>query len=78
VLCHALPDWTRPGLCIVGPVSSQWTVCLFCYWCSGEIGLPQTELARELEMTVSGIGYAVRRGEIVAAREGYTLIDSVI
>jgi hypothetical protein len=29
-------------------------------------------------MTVSGIGYAVRRGEIVAAHEGYMLIDSVI
>jgi putative transposase len=51
---------------------------LFCYWCVSELGLPQTELARELEMTVSGIGYAVRRGEIVAAREDYTLIDSVI
>lgn len=51
---------------------------LFFYWCAGELGLPQTELARELEMTVSGIGYAVRRGETIAAREGYTLIDSVI
>jgi hypothetical protein len=29
-------------------------------------------------MTVSGIGYVVIRGEIIAAREGYTLIDSVI
>jgi putative transposase len=29
-------------------------------------------------MTVSGIGYAVRRGETIAASEGYTLIDSVI
>jgi hypothetical protein len=29
-------------------------------------------------MTVSGIGYAVGRGEIVAARQGYTLIASVI
>ena len=51
---------------------------LFCYWCASELGLPQTELARELEMTVSGIGYAVRRGEIIAAREDYTLIDSFI
>ncbi|MDZ7581483.1 MAG: hypothetical protein U5R30_12940 [Deltaproteobacteria bacterium] len=50
----------------------------FARWCASELCLPQTELARELEMTVSGIGYAVRRGEIVAAREGYTLIDSVI
>ena len=50
----------------------------FARWCAGELCLPQTELARELEMTVSGIGYAVRRGETIAAREGYTLIDSVI
>jgi hypothetical protein len=33
---------------------------------------------RELEMTVSCIGYAVRRGEIVAAHKGYMVIDSVI
>jgi putative transposase len=51
---------------------------LFCCWCAGELGLSQSELARELEMTVSGIGYAVRRGETIAAREGYTLIDSVV
>jgi hypothetical protein len=38
----------------------------------------RTELARELEMTVSGIGYVAERGKIVAAREGYTLIASVI
>ena len=39
---------------------------------------PDLELARELEMTVLAIGYAVRRGEIVAARVSTTLIDSVI
>jgi hypothetical protein len=38
----------------------------------------KTELTRELEMTVSGIGDAVRSGEIVAAHEGYPLIDCVI
>ena len=43
---------------------------LLCHWCAGELGLTQTELARGLEMTVSGVGYAVRRGEIVAARQG--------
>jgi hypothetical protein len=42
---------------------------LFCYWCAGELGLTQTKLVRELEMTVSGVGYGVRRGEIVAARK---------
>jgi REP-associated tyrosine transposase len=40
---------------------------LFCYWCTSELGLTQSELARELAMTVSGIGYAVRRGEAIAA-----------
>jgi putative transposase len=51
---------------------------LFCYWCTSELGLTQSELARELAMRVSGIGYAVRRGEAVAARGQYKLIDSVI
>ena len=49
---------------------------LFCHWCTSELGLTQSELARELGMTVSGIGYAVRRGEAIAAREQYTLIDT--
>ncbi|WP_155312338.1 transposase [Desulfosarcina ovata] len=51
---------------------------LFCYWCASELCLSQTELARALDMTVSGIGYAVRRGEAIAACEGYVLIDSII
>ena len=42
---------------------------LFCHWCTSELGLTQSELAWELGMTVSGIGYAVRRGEAIAARE---------
>lgn len=47
---------------------------LFCYWCSCELGLSLTELARKLEMTVSGIGYAVRRGEALSEQYDYRLI----
>jgi hypothetical protein len=51
---------------------------LFCYRCAIELGLSQTDLARKRDMTVSGIGYAVRSGEILVAGGGYMLIDSVI
>ncbi len=50
---------------------------LFCFWCTRELGLSQTELARSLGMTVPGIGYAVRRGESIAVREGYHLVGNV-
>ena len=47
---------------------------LFCYWCSSELGLSLTELARKLKMTVSGVGYVVKRGEALAKRSDYRLI----
>jgi putative transposase len=46
---------------------------LFCYWCTNALGTTLTELARKLEMTVSGVGYAVRRGERIANENGFTL-----
>jgi REP element-mobilizing transposase RayT len=49
---------------------------LFCYWCSRELGISLTELARKLEMTVSGVGYAVKRGESLAKRHGYRLLEN--
>jgi putative transposase len=48
---------------------------LFCYWCFAELGLSLTDLARKLEMTVSGVGYAVRRGEKIVKHHQYRLID---
>jgi len=48
---------------------------LFCYWCSSGLGMSLTELARKLEMTVSGAGYAARRGEALAKRHQYSLIE---
>ena len=48
---------------------------LFCYWFSVELVFSLTDLARELEMTVSGVGYALRRGEKTAKHHRYRLID---
>jgi chromosomal replication initiation ATPase DnaA len=46
---------------------------LFCYWCSRELGLSLTELARMLSMTPAGVAYAVRRGERVAGERGFAV-----
>ena len=48
---------------------------LFCFWCSSELDLSLTDLARKLEMTVSGVGYAIRRGEKIAKQHQYRLIE---
>ncbi len=48
---------------------------LFCYWAVRELGVSQQELARRLDMTPSGVGYAVQRGEVLAAANGYRLIE---
>ena len=32
---------------------------LFCYWAVRELGMSLTDLAREFELSVSGVGYAV-------------------
>jgi hypothetical protein len=41
-----------------------------------ELELTETEIARKPQMTVSGIDYAVRRGEAIAASQAYRLIDT--
>jgi len=48
---------------------------LFVCWCNRELGLSLTELAGKLEMTVSGVGYAAKRGEAYAKQKGYCLIE---
>ncbi|MEW6137858.1 MAG: hypothetical protein AB1733_06435 [Thermodesulfobacteriota bacterium] len=44
---------------------------LLCFWAARELWPSLTELARHLEMTVPGIGYAVRRGEKIARENQY-------
>ena len=39
---------------------------LLCYWAVRELGISCTDLAKQLEMTQPGVGYAVSRGEKIA------------
>jgi len=48
---------------------------LFCYWASRELGVPHTELARRLGISVPSVGYSVERGETIAKENGYQLIE---
>ncbi len=48
---------------------------LLCYWAARELKMPLTDLARQLDMTVSGVGYAVQREESIALRYNYRLLE---
>ncbi len=48
---------------------------LLCYWAARELKMPLIDLARQLDMTVSGVGYAVQRGESIALRYNYRLLE---
>jgi chromosomal replication initiation ATPase DnaA len=46
---------------------------LLCFWAARELGLSHTTLARELEMSVAGVGFSVERGETIAKDSKYSL-----
>ncbi len=48
---------------------------LLCYRAARELKMPLTDLARQFDMTVSGVGYAVQRGESIALRYNYRLLE---
>ena len=48
---------------------------LFCFWAVRELGISLTELARRLGISVPGVGYSVERGEIIARKNDYQLIE---
>ena len=48
---------------------------LFCYWCVRELGESMTNMARLLGLTQPAIGYSVDRGELIAKKEKYDLLD---
>ena len=48
---------------------------LFCYWCVRELGESMTHMAKLLGLTQPAIGYSVDRGEIIAKKEKYDLLD---
>jgi REP element-mobilizing transposase RayT len=48
---------------------------LLCFWAVRELGISLTALARKLEMSVPGVGYAAERGEAIARNEKLKLIQ---
>ena len=46
---------------------------LFCYWAVRELGVSNTELGRKLGVSQPAVGYAVKRGEEIANRNGFHL-----
>ncbi|MCK4487009.1 MAG: hypothetical protein KAU38_09635 [Desulfobacterales bacterium] len=48
---------------------------LLCFWAVSELGMSLRELARRLEMSAPGVGFAVERGEAIAHENGYELIE---
>ena len=48
---------------------------LFCYWGVRELGESMTSMAKLLGLTQPAIGYAVDRGERLAKKERYDLLD---
>ena len=46
---------------------------LFCFWAVRELGISLTELARRMGISVTGIGYSVDRGKIIANENNYQL-----
>jgi len=41
----------------------------------GILKMPLTDLACKLEMTISGVGYAAQRGEDIALRHNFHLLE---
>ncbi len=48
---------------------------LYCYWAIRELGYALAELARQFNITLPGIVYAVRRGERISKEFDYKLLD---
>ena len=48
---------------------------LLCYWAVRELGMSATYMAKRLGMSQSGVGYAVSRGEKIAKKKNYQLLD---
>ena len=46
---------------------------VFCYWAVRELGYKLTELAKLLNMTQPGVGYAVKRGKVITKENNYKL-----
>ena len=41
---------------------------LLCFWTARELSMSLTALAKILEMSIAGVGFAVERGELIAKK----------
>jgi len=48
---------------------------LLCFWAARELGMPHTAFAKRLEMSFAGVGFSVERGESIAKKGKYLLIN---
>ena len=48
---------------------------LLCFWAARELGISHTALAKKLEMSPAGVGFSVERGESIAKKGTYLLIN---
>jgi len=48
---------------------------LLCFWAARELGMSLTDLARELDMSTPGVGFAVERGEAIVHDNKYQLME---
>ena len=48
---------------------------LYCYWAVNELKISLKDLSEKIGITPSGIGYAVQRGQRLARKQKYQLID---
>jgi len=44
-----------------------------CFWAARELGISHTALAKELEMSLAGIGFSLEMGEAIAKKGNYSL-----
>jgi len=49
---------------------------LLCYWAVRGLGINMAELARRLNLSLSGVNLSVKRGERIVQEKGYKLTDS--
>ena len=48
---------------------------LLCFWATSELSISQTFLARKLNISQPAVGLSVKRGEEIAKRKQYSLLD---
>ena len=48
---------------------------LLCFWAARELGMSLTALAKILEMSIAGVGFAVERGELIAKKDNLNLTN---